>query len=105
MARNVDDLIFASKSVLELVPQMQGSFQGETLMPIPWRDSILPATLKIGYFEEFEGIQVSLSSDQEISILKTYIMTDQSRMRQSNQGDCQETGSGRPRARCFRSPG
>ena len=59
MARNVDDLIFASSGILSLVPEMSDSFNGESLMPIPWIKVELPKRLKIGYFVELPGVKVS----------------------------------------------
>ncbi|ORX37379.1 putative Acetamidase [Kockovaella imperatae] len=59
MARTVDDLIFASRTVLSLIPKMEGSFKGESLIPLPWRETEQPKRLKIGYFTGFPGLKTS----------------------------------------------
>lgn len=58
MARSVDDLIFASKIITELTHARDRGIDGETLLPIPWREIKLPSRLRVGYFIETGGVKV-----------------------------------------------
>lgn len=49
MARTVDDLIFATKSMIDLVQKPSTLMPGETLLPIPWDEPDANQRLNIGY--------------------------------------------------------
>lgn len=61
MAANVDDLIYATKSMMEL--QMSAlakrRLAAEHLLPIPWREPFLPSRLRIGVYRETGLVRVS----------------------------------------------
>lgn len=58
MARSVDDLIFASRTMLTLAQQSSVSLNGEQLLPIPWRGVEIPKKLRVGYFTDDHAIKV-----------------------------------------------
>ncbi|OWZ71401.1 hypothetical protein AYX14_03160 [Cryptococcus neoformans] len=59
MARSVDDLIFASRTMLTLAQQSSVSLNGEQLLPIPWREVEIPKKLRVGYFTDDHAIKAS----------------------------------------------
>ncbi|XAO27235.1 hypothetical protein I312_106077 [Cryptococcus bacillisporus CA1280] len=59
MARSVDDLIFASRIMLNLAQQSSVSLNGEQLLPIPWREVEVPKKLRVGYFTDDHAIKAS----------------------------------------------
>lgn len=58
MARSVDDLIFASRTMLTLAQRSLVSLNGEQLLPIQWREVELPKKLRVGYFTDDHAIKV-----------------------------------------------
>jgi hypothetical protein len=58
MARNVPDLTFASKSMINLAQDPASGLAGQNILPIPWREVELPQKLKIGYFFDTGGARV-----------------------------------------------
>ncbi|WVW82528.1 hypothetical protein I302_104539 [Kwoniella bestiolae CBS 10118] len=61
MGRTVDDLIFASRSILNLVHSDVADlgFMGEMLIPLPWKEVELPRKLKVGYWTQDHLIKTS----------------------------------------------
>ena len=59
MARDVADLTFASKTMINLAQDPASGLASKNILPIPWRDVELPRKLKIGYFFEMGGLKVS----------------------------------------------
>nr|XP_018999641.1 amidase [Kwoniella mangroviensis CBS 8507]OCF63102.1 amidase [Kwoniella mangroviensis CBS 8507] len=61
MGRTVDDLIFASRSILDLTHSQVADlcFRGEMLIPLPWKEVDLPRQLKVGYWTQDHLIKTS----------------------------------------------
>ena len=59
MARNVADLTFASKVMLNAACRIPPGTDGQMLLCQPWREAKLPEKLRLGYFIEFGGVKVS----------------------------------------------
>lgn len=62
MARTVDDLTFASRTVINaFVNNIAGHdfCQVENIAPIPWREPKLPARLRIGYWVDDGAVRAS----------------------------------------------
>lgn len=61
MASNVDDLIYASRAMMDLTTQAlaEGKMAAEGLLPIPWREKTLPKKMKIGYYRETGVVRTS----------------------------------------------
>ncbi|WWD09618.1 hypothetical protein V865_007746 [Kwoniella europaea PYCC6329] len=61
MGRTVDDLIFASRSILDLTHSQVANvgFRGEMLIPLPWKEVDLPRRLKVGYWTQDHLIKTS----------------------------------------------
>ncbi|WWC58801.1 uncharacterized protein I303_101345 [Kwoniella dejecticola CBS 10117] len=60
MGRTVDDLIFASKSMLSLAHSTADiALKGEVLLPLPWKEVDIPKKLKVGYWTQDNLIKTS----------------------------------------------
>ncbi|WVQ83646.1 hypothetical protein IAT38_005788 [Cryptococcus sp. DSM 104549] len=59
MARSVDDLIFASRTMIRLAQESTSGFKGEQLLPIPWREELLPKKLRVGYWTNDQCVKAS----------------------------------------------
>lgn len=74
MASNVDDLIYASKAMMDLTTRAleDGKMAAEGLLPIPWREKTLPKRMKIGYYRETGVVRTSpaLLRALDITIVK-----------------------------------
>lgn len=62
MARTVDDLTYQSRSMINLTQQQlsEGLFATENVIPLPWREPVLPSRLRIGYWVNDDTIKVGL---------------------------------------------
>lgn len=61
MAACVDDLIYASRAMMELTAAAlaQDKMAAEGLLPLPWREKTLPKRLRIGYYRETGVVRTS----------------------------------------------
>lgn len=61
MAACVDDLIYASRSMMDLTTAAlaEGKMAAEGLLPIPWRERELPQRMKIGFYRETGVVRTS----------------------------------------------
>jgi hypothetical protein len=58
MARSIDDLIFATKSMIDLVQIPTTHMPGESLLPIPWAEPEASQQLNIGYTYNSGAVKV-----------------------------------------------
>ncbi|WRT64349.1 uncharacterized protein IL334_001281 [Kwoniella shivajii] len=60
MARTVDDLIFASKTMINMTHSVADlGFNGEIFIPLPWKEVELPKKLRVGYWTQDHLIKTS----------------------------------------------
>ena len=97
IARNVVDLEYASRTMLDLI-QESVDRQGEVLLPLPWKQVHLPEKLNVGYFVEFGAVKVRLKETRD----RADLALDQPSMCESCHGDCKETRNGRTLRRTVR---
>jgi hypothetical protein len=63
MARTVDELTFAARVAIQSTQKglEEKLFQGDNVVPLPWREANLPSKLKIGYWTDDSFVKVSMS--------------------------------------------
>ncbi|BEI88930.1 uncharacterized protein CcaverHIS019_0202920 [Cutaneotrichosporon cavernicola] len=69
MARNVDDLTFASKAMIDAVMENienHDYVQVENVVPLPWREAMLPKRMRIGYWLEDGVVRASPAAQRAV---------------------------------------
>lgn len=69
MARTVDDLTFAARTMVEhFVTDLasHGVCQAENIVPLPWREPTLPKRLKIGYWVDDGAVRASPAAQRAV---------------------------------------
>lgn len=86
MARNVADLTYQSKVMIDLAAETPDAFDGEQLMVKPWRDE-KPKKLRIGWYIHSAGVKVSRR--------RIELMVDESRLCKSSENLQRSLGESR----------
>lgn len=69
MARNVDDLTFASKAMIDAVIENIADHdyvQVENVVPLPWREPNLPKRMRIGYWLDDGVVRASPAAQRAV---------------------------------------